>query len=106
MSIRYIAEQDGTSEREFKRAVVALLKRLQISATAYLVQIDRGQGSTPSVALCIATAASGTLQKLLTDKVTFIFANMFSEDEHLDIVFVDRDARDAIEMVSVPFYVA
>ena len=99
-SLRFVAEQDGAPEREFKQLVKNLLKRHQSVGAAYLVRVSYIAWGPYSVALCLAGPSNDKLVRELSD----IFAKMFGSREHLDIAFLNGKQVVEVAAVCKPFY--
>ena len=96
-AMRFVGEQDGTPEREFKSAIIPVLaKRV---ARAYLARIVYGENATTRVALCIQAESSDELVTL----VEKVFRSMFGSDQSLDIMFLNEERVIELEKVCSPF---
>ena len=118
ISIDFICEQNGEVECDFKSAVSGLVNKLGCKARAYLARVyysqehsfgpklvDECRISTqtnqPHVALCFSS--EGDHQGLMGG-ATKIFKDIFSTNEHLDIIFLDDNQERNIRKVCCPFH--
>jgi hypothetical protein len=102
--IRFIAEQDGKTERYFKRQVSAILMQLEEPVRAYLCRIAYPwEGITDAfhVALCLASITDVKWE--MQEGVASVFRRMFGTHEHLDIMFIGRDQEARLLKVCSPF---
>src|SRR5690349_16818265 len=95
-SLRIIGEQDGIPEREFKQRVLALLDGTRIVERSYLARVAYESASTEFVALCIVAQRP---HDALLQVIATVFASMFGRDQHLDILFIDRDEEQKLARV-------
>jgi hypothetical protein len=99
--IQYIAEQDGTPERELKARFVKVFAAYPALEKAYLVFLRYDEAPQGSVALCLATSSK---DMTLVDAIRKTFAELFSVNSHLDILFVAPSEAARVEQVCQPFY--
>ena len=91
--IVFLSEQDGPGERDFKAALVPILK-------------DRPEivhGSEPPVVLCVRSRIGEDATLLQRSAATF--HKMFSVETALDILFLDAAKEEEVGRVCRPFYV-
>ena len=100
--VRFIAEQEGEIEQEFKRKLIDFFEDHQSVTKAYLAVVDYGTPATFTVALCLRTS-SGSEQSLVKS-IGNVFSSIFSSAEHLDILFLDDDQEMRLMRVCRPFY--
>jgi len=100
-TLRFIGEQDGIPEREFKERVVALLDGCGIVERGYLTRVAYEPASAEVVALCLLTQQP---QDALLREIGAVFASMFGRDQHLNILFIDRDQEQELARVCPPFF--
>lgn len=100
-ALRFIGEQDGIPEREFKERVVALLVGSGMVERGYLARVAYESASAEVVALCLLAEDP---QDALLREIGFVFASMFGRDQHLDILFIDRDQEQELARVCPPFF--
>jgi len=100
-SLRYIGEQDGVPEREFKERVVPLLDGSGVVERGYLARVAYDSASPEVVALCLRAQPP---QDVLLRDVGAVFASMFGRDQHLDILFIDGDQEQELARVCPPFF--
>ena len=104
MKIDFLAEQDGDSEREFKRSVKQFLKQLEEPVRAYLCTVSYAGGESSdsfNVALCLASSTEA--REVMREEAASIFRRMFGPHEHLDIIFVDDAEEARLKKLSKPF---
>lgn len=104
-NIRFVSEQDGESEREYKQEVSAYLKKLGIPVRAYLCEIsytDHFDFSEYSIALCLAEVTEAKDEVLAG--TSQLFHRMFGSHESLDILFVNEDMEYELSKVCKPFF--
>ena len=101
--VRFLAEQDGPIEQEFKRRLTDLFDDCQTVKKAYLAVVDYGTPSTFTVALCIRSVVPGP-DKSLVNSISSVFASIFSSAEHLDILFLDDEQEIKLGRVCQEFY--
>jgi hypothetical protein len=101
-SIRFVGEQDGPSEHDFKRDISILLGTRKDVRSAYLAIADYSDGLPLKVVLCLRLE-KGEDKKLLR-QVNKIFAKMFSHTESLDVLFLDEAEESCLKRICLPFY--
>lgn len=99
---RFVTEQIGVSENEFKEAIVGLFRDRNRPLRAYLAQVEYGEQNDYHVALCIASE-SGDDTKLAND-TAMVFSRMFGSHEHLDILFLTEHKETRLRKVCCPFF--
>lgn len=99
---RFIAEQIGLPENEFKESIVALFLYRKRVLRAYLVQVQYGVQKLSNVALCLAIA-NGEDETLAND-IALVFHRMFGKHEHLDILFLNENQERQLRKVCCPFF--
>ncbi len=97
--IRFLQEQDGIPEREFKEAVVPVLKRAV--QRAYLARIQYADTGTNAVALCLRATGS---EEPLVKAIGAVFSPIFGARQHLDIIFLNEDQERELAGVCRPFF--
>jgi hypothetical protein len=98
--VRFLREQDGSSERLLKSRLVGPFKQRVDVQRAYLAQISSGDQS--GVALCLRTRHGPDPN--LVREIGAIFATIFVRQEHLDILFLNDSQESALRSVCTPFY--
>lgn len=98
--ISFLGEQDGEPERLLKEQLVEMFIQNGNVRRAYLVQISIGQDL--GVALCLLSRLAG--DKDIVRESSRIFAHIFGEHEHLDILFVNKDQDLRLASMSIPFF--
>lgn len=99
---RFLAEQIGVPENEFKEAIVGLFRSRNRPLRAYLAQVEYGKEKELNVALCIASG-SGEDEELASD-IALVFRSMFGSHEHLDILFLTDGQEAQLRRVCCPFF--
>ena len=100
-TMRFVGEQDGVPEREFKERVVPLLDGNAIVERGYLARVVYESSSSEVIALCLVARQP---QDALLREIGAVFASMFGRDQHLDILFIDRDQEQELTRVCLPFF--
>lgn len=101
--VRFLGEQDGTSEQLLKDALRPILHPKPCVSKAYLAQTDYGEETPRRVTLCLRSA-SGPDDDLVK-QIGQVFARIFRTSESLDILFVDSEHERELAQVCKPFYV-
>lgn len=99
---RFVAEQIGVPENEFKESIIGLFHDRNRPLRAYLVQVEYGEKRDFNVALCIALESEDD-EKLAND-IALVFRRMFGSHEHLDILFVTEEQETQLRKVCCPFF--
>lgn len=100
--VRFICEQDGAIEHEFKQRLTDLFRDRKTVARAYLAAVDYGTPTTFTAALCLRTFPNPDTS--LVQSIGTILASIFSSDEHLDILFLDDEQEKRLNRVCRAFY--
>ena len=100
-TVRFLGCQEGQAELELKSALLPALQRHHVRR-AYLARIDFGEGSTPSVALCLSAGESKTIVTAVQEEIR----RLFHRSQHLDICFLSEQQESELSVVCQPFYVA
>jgi hypothetical protein len=100
-TIRFLGEQDGAPEREFKEAVARLLGTNATVERGYLARVAYESSSNASVAVCLVARDP---QDELLQEIGSVFASMFGRDQHLDILFISRDQEQDLARVCSVFF--
>lgn len=99
--IRFLGEQDGPTEREFKQRLAELFGHDRRIIAAYLARVAYSDTTPISVALCLYTATGEVTP--LADAAAQVFSSMFGRHEHLDILFIDRQQSAALSKICSAF---
>ena len=99
--LRFIAEQDGPVEQEFKSRLEGVLRERRSVESAYLVQVSYAEKTPNSVALCLSAPPDSDLVRDLSK----VFSALFSSKEHLDVLFLNDEKATEIARVCAPFYI-
>jgi hypothetical protein len=99
---RFVCEQDGPPEREFKKGLVAFLERAPFVNRAYLARVTYGTSSELHVALCVKGQPGQN--RLFAERAGSIFASIFGSHEHVDIIWLMPDQEVALAKVCRPFF--
>ena len=100
-AIRFLGEQDGVPEREFKERVIQLLHANGAVKRGYLARVAYEKVQSPVVALCLLPRK---VQLELLREIGTVFASMFGQNEHLDMFFIDRHQEKVLARVCRPFF--
>lgn len=100
-TMRFVGEQDGVPEREFKERVVSLLYGKALVERGYLARVVYESSSSASVVLCLVAQQP---DDALLREIGAVFASMFGRDQHLDVLFIDRDREQELAQVCSPFF--
>lgn len=103
-AIRFLAEQDGPVEREYKARIVPMFRQHNAVQAAYLAIVQYRGEAEVSVALCILFSGREVVKSVVTEAGD-IFYGMFNRNEHLDILPVSHDQWELLRAVCKPFYV-
>jgi len=101
--VHFLGEQSGPAEMDFSAKLIPVLRAERDVRMAYLAQVRYGSSGATEVAVCIALK-TGREDPGLVASVGIIFAAMFGPQEHLDVLFVDKDREEAVRSVCRPFY--
>ena len=71
---------------------------------AYLAKVAYGDAQLIAVALCVRVRTAS--DKIVCEKVGRVFASMFSQHEHLDIIFISDTKESELDRLCKPFYTA
>jgi hypothetical protein len=99
---RFVAEQDGVSERDLKACFVELFRKQATVERAYLALAEHGDGRGVHVTLAIR-CSSGEDPSLIR-RLANIFSSRFGSHEHLDMMFIREDQERQLRVVCEPFY--
>ena len=102
LTTRFIAEQDGSTERDLKAAFVKVFREEPTVERAYLALAEHGDGTGAHVTLAIKSSFGE--DPLLVRKLMSIFSEMFNSREHLDLMFIREDQEHQLREVCTPFY--
>jgi hypothetical protein len=102
--IEFVANQDGAAEREFMSRLSDTVFPEFIAGirAAYLIRVRYDKNSEQFVALCIVLG-DGADRDAIRRRVQDEFAEMFSSDMSLDILFTSTKHENALKDFS-PFY--
>jgi SseB protein C-terminal domain len=101
--VHFVGEQDGRPERELKGRLAEVLRGQSKVLRAYLARVAHGDRSPVVVALCIRTRSNP--DAALLERLSEVFASMFSRNQHLDILFLDDVHEATLASCCKPFYV-
>jgi hypothetical protein len=99
--VKFLCEQDGEAEQNLKRALMMLLRESSDIMRAYLVRVQYNRQDTTHVVLCLEARVA---KKALVTAVSKEFGRMFSNTEHLDVLYLSSAESEAISRVANPFY--
>jgi hypothetical protein len=100
--VRFVTEQIGISENEFKENIVRLFQAQSKALRAYLVRVEYGNTREFNVALCISLASGE--DEILVKDIASAFRRMFGIHEHLDILFLSNIKEIELRKVCCPFF--
>jgi hypothetical protein len=103
-AIRFLAEQDGDTEREFKARLVPVFRQHETVQAAYLAIVQYRGEAEVSVALCILFSNEEVVESIVAE-ASEVFYGMFNRNEHLDILPISHDQWELLRAVCKPFYV-
>jgi hypothetical protein len=102
-NIYFICEQEGEVEREFKNSLLTILKENSQRVRAYLAQVKYAENDHEfNVALCLMT--DGSDEAFLLHHAINIFKSMFGKQEHLDVIFLNKNEEHALRKIACPFF--
>lgn len=99
---RFVAEQIGVPENQFKKSIVGLFRDQNRLLRAYLAQVEYGEEKDSNVALCVVSE-SGEDEKL-ANNIALVFRRMFGSHEHLDILFITDSQETQLRKMCCPFF--
>lgn len=102
-AVRFVGEQDGQPEHDFKSRVIELFEQDATVKNAYLARVSYHAGSAVTVALCVRGHSEAPAR--IVESVGKIFGAMFGKDQHLDIVFLDASQEAELAKVCRAFFV-
>lgn len=100
--VRFIAEQIGFPENEFKLELVQLFQGYSRRLRAYLAQVEYGGNKDFDVALCLRTEARD--DEKLAKNVAAIFKEMFGAHERLDVIFLTDGQEAKLREICCPLF--
>lgn len=100
--IRFLSEQIGIPENEFKKEIIGLLQNHNNLLRVYLAQVAYDEVKDFNVALCIASVC-GEDEKF-THNASSLFCCMFGSHEHLDILYLSVSQEAQLRKVCCPFF--
>jgi hypothetical protein len=101
--VKYLGEQDGPAEREFKTQLSMLMSQNSKVSCAYLARVNYGRTNPEAMALCVR-AEIGPDERRFAEDVGKLFASMFNVQEHLDVLFLKLDEEIELAKVCSPFF--
>ena len=100
--IVFVGEQSGAVEDDLKTRFGEILTSTPAVQSAYLARLSYGEASDYSVGLCIRSSVG--IDQGLQKRLAQVFAEIFREEEHLDILFMREDQEAELKKVCRPFY--
>jgi hypothetical protein len=97
-----LGEQDGPFEQVLKEELISLFRRDTSVVRAYLAKADSDCDEGVDVILAVRTHFGPDLR--LVEQVDEIFASIFSDTEHLDIIFLNEDQEVRVAAACRPFF--
>jgi len=101
--LQFLGEQDGRPERILKDKLIKLFDFGGEIDSAYLAQVNLGNRVETSVALCLR--ATDDVRENVLNYVDAAFSNLFSTNEHLDIIFLNDVQEVQLRSVCQPFFI-
>jgi len=101
-AVTFVCEQDGETEREFKRRLLDRFKTSTTLRQAYLVRAKYGESQDLNVVLVLDANPGG--HKMLREQAFDVFWKMFNSASCLGILFLREEQRKGITAVAKPFY--
>ena len=101
-TVNFLAEQDGSPERDLKRMLADTFAHLGSVNAAYLARVDYGCPSEQHVALCIVTDEADPVE--VVEAASSVFQSMFNSDAHVDILPLSDGEQSRISLVCRPFF--
>jgi len=102
-TINFLGEQNGLAETDFKKLLTEHLSRDSVIGRAYLARVNYGDTEQTNIALCIKK--NGAVSDQLIPQLVGCFKLLFTNDNALDILFLDDVQELKIKEVCRPFYV-
>lgn len=99
--VRFLGEQDGPVEREFKQRLVELFGHDSPVGAAYLARVAYSDATPVVVALCLRVEPGQ--EHVLAENAAQVFSSMFGRHEHLDILFLDAKQETEVSKVCPAF---
>lgn len=100
--LQVIGEQDGPPERVLKSRLIEIIRQYYEILAAYLVKVDYGKSVPQGVALCLLSEADANEQ--IVSQIAEVYANVFTSDVHMDIVFLRPNQESQLSSYSKSFY--
>jgi len=100
--VRFVGEQDGPPERELKSRLKHYFQPLKAVERAYLAHVAYADCNELAVALCLRTRR--TARDVIVRGIASLFADIFGRDQHLDIIFLDRQQEAELEPICAQFF--
>jgi hypothetical protein len=101
-AIGFVCEQDGPAERKLKDAFRHMFAAYPGVERAYLARVQYREYDVLHVALCVRQKQSDDPD--LRRAVGEVFAHIFSDSNHLDIITVSEAHEESLRQVCRPFY--
>ncbi len=99
---RFLGEQDGMPEAELKARLIVVFGRRRTVASAYLARVEYPGQPSVAVALCLRTQPG--LEQNLVAEVSEVFSKLFSQREHLDVLFLTDEMEAELKVHCHPFF--
>jgi hypothetical protein len=100
--IFFVGQQDGPTEREFTSRLIELFNGTPNVRAAYLARIRYADDGPIRVALCLRLHDADDIDPVAS--AGFVFAEMFGDDNQLDIVPIDANQEELLSRVCSRFY--
>jgi hypothetical protein len=103
-TIRFVGEQDGPPERDLKAHIADLLRNELEVDRAYLARVQYDDTPSWSVAPCLAATKPDI--PTINERIGRLFAAIFANDMHLDILYLSTAQEEELTKVCTSFYEA
>ncbi len=99
----FLGDQDGPSERDLKQQLAVLFESIPTVNSAYLAVVSYEGACERSVALCLSGVPEGARPQI-AQEVGNVFASIFNQKEHLDIMFPNASQQARLGEVCQAFF--
>jgi hypothetical protein len=100
--IRFLAEQDGPSERILKSNLCRFFESQSWAQAGYLVLADFGEGTAQTVALCVKGEPPD--RSATVSHIQSIFSTIFNTSQHMDVLFLTEPSEKELSLICHPFF--
>lgn len=99
----FLCEHDGEPERNLKRSLAAMFHTRADVEAAYLAIVQYPGAPSRNVALCV-TGVPDSQRLDFVKAVGVLFADLFSLEQHLDVLFPTSPQKVHLQRVCRPFF--